>query len=841
MKNIINTANNSNTNIDNTKEETTMKKLFHITHINPILNETTEELHSSNMAFRYAISKGLDPEVEFIFVESYIDEEHNEMKKTFFELCQTGITLDNHLFGNLYLPLCATASGRKMAQSIWCRADNYLLYSRHFRHGLPINGKKMEPAKFFTRIALYLSTSTPIEEVYPNFKVDFAKLHVFKDVERNGHNASDAAAFIFEDTNNLPSEAASWRPIKVDAIPVNKRAFLKALGSDPEFVDPWGNTHKLSETQVAVSESGMKWLSLAKSEKELIDAISEDGISVAVRMNKHAAKHLTYQPLQTLMLSDENIEKLEAIGSNYLKSLSELNNYIKLLPKQMREAITIYPQLVKEPYVAKAGRTAYHKQCLTLRGGALPLAGKFFAICPDPIDLFGGKGLKAGQCSCRALPEGKVVMIRYPHTSEASWVVLNNIHQNNGITDPNVMVLNNYDTTLRRLGGADYDGDKIMAITNKEIEAIILETLVSMGNPTTMPNTPEGKAIKALFNKDTAANIKLSYFSKITNRSQIGSVSNKLSAAYANLYEALAKLAATDPSDEAAYADAVKAVDVAKELICYWQMKVEITVDIEKHGDTKLYEPKALKTMNKDLPNFIKFAKIAKQIDKPVKDVVDDSKYARHPDSPLEKYSEYIEQNTSAQYTETVTQQCAVMGTFSANVEGDFHWQNLMFSGDLPKLNTKVFKRNEPLRDDDGRYVKDENGNNVYGNGGQFDNLVFATSDELRLMARDRGIEYTTISDLRTKMIDRLMTLYAERYNCSIEQVYDLIVYYIYTMEDGKGLEAYKRAFWECLHEYVERALTERFGALALEFKDELADIDDDDDEAADTDDDLCL
>lgn len=778
---------------------TSSKKLFSIIHYNAITNESTIELHSSNMAFRYAISKGLNPEEEFIFVDSYIDKKHEYQTTVWFELCKNGITIENVR----YLPLCATASGRKMAQSIWVKAEHLVMFSKHFRHNFKILGTKMEPNKFFTRLGLFFSTSTPIEEVYPNFRIDFDKMHIMADAERNEHNTSDSACFIFDGDNNLPSEAASLRPTKVLAVPVNKRIFLDALGFDPEYKTPWGDTHKISETQVLLSESGEKFISLVKDEAEQVDAIKEAGISVAVRMNKHNSKNVTYQPLQTLNFSEESIAKVERIGVDYISSLSELKNYIKLLPREAREAVSIYPQLVKDAYLKKAGQTAYRKQKMTLRGAALPLSGKFFAICPDPIDLFGGNGLKAGQCSCEALPEGKVVMLRYPHTAAASWVVLDNIHQRNGITDPNVMVLNNYDETLRRLGGADYDGDKVEVIIDEEVKSIILTTLEEMGNPTEMPNTPEGHAVKMLFDKQSANNIKTAYFTGITNRSQIGSVSNKLSAAYANLFDAAAT------GDAEAVADAKEAVE-------YWQKKVEITVDIEKHGDTNLSVPESVKNMNKLMPNFIKYAKIAKFIDKPVKEVIDTEKYALRENHPLEKYSQYINNNTP------------LAKEFSVDIEGDFFFNNLMFDADLPKLNTSVFKPNKALRNADGSILKDEKGNILYGNGGRFDKIVFANSDELRRIAKSRGISNGKITEMRKALIERLMSLYAVKYACSLEQVYNLIVYYVYSIDNDAAADVYKRVFWECLHEYAERALTERFGTAALEFEDGLEDVDDD-------------
>lgn len=780
------------------------KKMFAIRNYNAFTEHVELNLHRTNNAFRYAISKGFNPTKEFIFVDSIIelfDKETEDKKAHWRETVKSGITVN----GKLYKPLAVSASGAKYAKSIWCVAEHVKMYSKKFRHGFNINGIRMEPNKFFTRLGLAFTSSDPIEEVYGK-PVNFEKFMVIADVYRDKVCRSDGLIIHFGGDSNLETEAHTVRIPKGLEVPVNTREFLDAIGGDQEKATIWGKTFRLAEAERIAFESAFKWANLCRSQEQFVAAMKEDDLAVAVRMNKHGVKHLTYQPLQTLNFSKESISKLCLIGKKYLDSLKDIENYVKLLPPEVRQSVAMYPALSKDAYISEAGQTGYRKQKMILRGAAVPNAGKFFAICPDIIDLFGGNGLKAGECCIHGLPEGKLVLVRYPHTSAASFVVLYNRHIKNGIKDPNVLCLNNYDDSLRRLGGADYDGDKVFVILDEEVKQIVLDTLDEMGH-LEMPPALEGKAQKLLFNPENAEEIKVAYFASLTQRSQIGSVSNKLSAAYAALHEAYIL-----GDDEA--------MKFAKSLVLYYQLQVEVVVDKEKHGSTFIAAPKGLKNMNKKLCEFVKFAKLAKKIGTAEKLVIDPSLYEQRLDCPMEQYSVYINENT-----------CKA-SEFALDVDDEFMWANLMFEGTLPHINIKVFHRGEPIHDENGEIVRDENGKPVgYINQGTFDKLVFANVDELVELAKKHGYEIMTSIEMRTALIDELMHVYAEHYECKAEDVYNAIVFYIYSIENENIAKVYKRVFWECLHEYAERALAEKFGTKALEMDlesiDECSEVDD--------------
>lgn len=783
-------------------------KTFRIVHYNIADESFNVELHHTNNAFRYVENMGLDPQETFMFVDCRIDwfDPERDVK-----LAVLDNKIDNGIEFNgvVYKPLCTTASGAKKAQQIWCDEKHLNVISKRCRFGFNVNGVAMAPNKFFTRMGLCFSSSDPIHEVYPNFVIDYNKIAVLPDVYRNGKIRTDGAIYIIDGGNNLPSEAATLRPmLKGAAIPVNKREFLDIVG-DQEVTDYWGNKLHLSEIQICAFASTFKFIELCKTRAEFIEKFMNSDLSVAVRMNKHQTKHIVYQAMQTLPLSKASIAKIEELGKSYLDGLSTLENYIKLIPPTIRKAACIYPAILNDKYVKDMAQLAHRKQRMMLRGGAIPNAGKFFCMTSDDVDAFKeGAGLKSGECCIKSLPEGYIVGIRYPHTSAASFVVLYNRHINNGITDPNVVVINNYDETLRKLGGADMDGDKIYLILNKIIAELVLGTLREMGD-VSMPKAIEGKAKKVTFTKVMAAAIKKAYFMSVTQMSQIGTVSNKLSAAFAALYEAMNKLQEALETDDAdAIEKAQAAMSEAINVVEYFQQEVELVVDIEKHGNFRLKKPEAVEKMNLLMCEFIMYAKIAKQLSPSnKKPQVNRKKYAFRGDSPLEQYSAYINANT------------VKSSDFCANVDGEFVADNLRFEGELPHLNAKVFRR--------GQKTVDENGKTIYVNHGLFDKIVFASTSELAEMGAERDLSGNA-TELRKALILRLMDVYAKTYTCELEDVYNLIVFYISSMGDAEIANTYKRVFWETLHEYAERALTERFGEAAIHA--DIADVDEIDD-----------
>ena len=765
--------------------------MFPVKHYNFEKQTIRTELQPCNEQFMFSRFLGIDPYNAFTIVESAIEQDNSVLLAEYADAIDNGITILN----GVYKPLLATASGAKLAVSAWVRVELRKLFAKFDRFGLKINGASMAPCKYFTRMGLCMSTTKSYESIYGK-DIMCSDIEIIPDIYRENRNVSDGPILIPVDKKSDVKEgASSLRPIKGLGVHLIWDTFVSIVG-DQEITDKWGNAFKLSDKRVMAFESAFKWIDICPDRQTYEEAMEGRHLRVAVYMNKHGWKHMAYQPTQTLDFNEEAICKLEAIGKNYLDNFTELENARKLVPPEAREAVAIYPELMKDAYIADALRTGYRKQKMILRGGALPNVGKFFAIAPDVVDLFKeGAGLKAGECCCWGLPEGELVMIRYPHTSAASFVRLNNRHIVNGVADDNIICMNNYDDSLRRLGGADYDGDKVLVILNEEVKEIVCNTLDKMGD-LRMPDPLEGKAQKYRFTKETCEALVAKFFLGITQRSNIGSVSNKLTAAYAMLQEAY------EIEDEDAR---VEAINYANAMIEYWQLMVEVTVDKEKHGDTYVKAPDRLKEFDKILPNYVKFAKLAKKIGTSEKLVVDASAYRERMACPLEKYSTYINANT------------VKADEFAPKVDGDFFYDRLMFDAEMPKMNRKVFHVGEPKRDEAGQIIRDKNGKPVeYVNYGIFDKIVFAKTEEIVAMAKKHGIATNSVAAMRKELIEDLITMYAEHYNCSKEGVYNRIVFYIFTMENSDCTMAYKRTFWQALHEYAEKALTERFGTAAL-------------------------
>lgn len=767
-----------------------VNKSLKILHYDFVSGETSIESHACNMAFVYAIKHGYDPESEFVYVTSELPKKDAEKLLAWQEACGTHLTFS----GVDYAPLCLTSSGGKSCESIWCNKGHLREYSRAFRMELGKKGFKMEPNKLFTRMGLFFSSAKPLD-----FDIDYNKINVVTDIKKNGANRSDGITILFVDSEEEAAKvrnAFTMRPLKGLVVVVYKDKFIELVGNQ-EITTIFGSRSNLSNTQLLSFESCFKFASMRESEQQFIEQVKENGLFVAVNMNKHDTKWLTYQPLHTLPFADADINTLADENIRACNQLSNIENYIKLAPRNTRKAVSIYPALAKDSYVEKEAQVGYRKFRTTARGGALHAAGSFKAICPDIIDLFGKDNLKAGECSCNALPEGDLIMIRYPHTSVESWVVLKNKHVDMGIVDEHVLVLNNYDDSAARLGGADFDGDKVFVVENKLYEEVILKTLEKAYAPHI--EAPEGHANVKEFNAKTAEYIKQQFFGNLVKRNQIGVYANRLAKAFALFYEAASETECND----------------AMRYIEFWTKMVLIEVDKEKHGSTYLDAPSGAYELG-SLPNFIKYAKLAKHIGNNSTFELDPDSYAERIACPLEKYSKRIAANTP------------MMKDFHVDISGEFDWRNLLIhNGKELVMPPKMFSRNEVVREY-GRVVKDANGKPVYKDGGYLDRIVFADSETIKKWAESMEVNTEgSVDEIRTELLRATMEKLSKQFGMDKVDVYNATVAYIYGyIGKDEGANAYKRVFWNTYADEAVAALEARFGAPKFKVE-ELADIED--------------
>ena len=765
---------------------------FKLTHYDFVTGEVTTEHHACNMAFTYAALHGYDPEAEFIYVTSEINKKDAEKLLSWQQTCGTFLTFS----GIDYAPLCLTSSGGKQCQTIWCNKEHLKEYSRAFRMELGKKGFKMEPNKLFTRMGLFFSSAKPL-----NFNIDPNKISVVTDIVRDGVNRSDGFMIIFVDSEEEERKlrhAFTLRPLKGLVVVVRRYRLIELVG-DRTIETIFGSTTNIANTQVLAFESTFKFASMKETEAQFAKQIADKGLFMAVNMNKHDKKWLTYQPLHTLNFSLENVTRLANANIEATNGLAKFANYIKLCPGKMREAIAIYPALSKDRYAEHEAQKAYRKFRMTQRGGALYNAGSFKAICPDFVDLFGVSNLKAGECCCNALPEGKLILIRYPHTGKESFVILNNRHIDMGIVDPHVLVLNNYDDSAARLGGADFDGDKVLVIENELYADIIMDTLAH--EDIQHIEAPEGLAVKKEFNAKTADYLKKTFFGGLTNKNKIGQYANKLAKAFALSYAAT-----TDEEYEKANA-----------YIEYWTKMVLIEVDKEKHGSTFVEAPEGAWDIG-TLPMFIKYAKVAKHLGDNSKFEIDNDAYSENMYCPMEQYSKMVELNT------------AEMKNFHVEIEDDFDWTKLLIDSERKlSLPEKMFKANTVVKNADGSSVKNANGKDVYRGGGWLDRIVYADSAKINHWAEQKDIDTDgTVDDVRARVLKITLSKLGEEFGMTEDEVYDATVAYIYGVVEpkmGDKCEAYKRAFWAAYAEEATNALADKFGEAAFDVK-ELEDID---------------
>ena len=629
-------------------------------------------------------------------------------------------------------------------------------------------------------MGLFFSAAKPID-----YDFDYDKINIVADIIKEGANRSDGFIVLFIDDEEEAKyfrHAFTMRPLKGLVVPVWRYRFIELVGNQ-KIETIFGSVTNFENTKLLAFESTFKFSSMRETEEKLIKELKEVGLFIAVNMNKHNTKWLTYQPLNTLPLSDEAVKKMADANIEAINGLGKFDNFVKLAPAATRRAIMTYRALAKDSYIEKESQVGYRKFRTTAKGGALCNAGSFKAICPDLPDLYGGKSLQAGECCCNALPEGRIIIVRYPHTSIESWVVLYNRHIDMGIVDPHVLVLNNYDDAAQRLGGADFDGDKVLVIENELYKELIMECLNSIDIPHI--KAPEGKAVKADFNAKTANLLKKKFFAALNKRNQIGCYSNNLAKAFALLYEA---------STEAEVAK-------ANELIVFWTQKVLVEVDKEKHGGFYLEAPEDAFELGA-LPNFIKFAKLAKHIGSNSTFKLDKDTYAERMACPLEKYSIAVDQNTKP------------MSEFKVELEDEFDWTNLLANPEVvTKIPSELFSRNEVKREN-GKVVKVD-GKAVYKNGGYFDKIVYACRETLVDWAEKMGtLTEGTTDEIRLDLLCAIFEHFAKKLSYTKGQMYDAAVGYIFGYV--KDNNEYKRLFWELYQKEAEEVLEAKFGTPEL-------------------------
>jgi hypothetical protein len=202
---------------------------------------------------------------------------------------------------------------------------------------------------------------------------------------------------------------------------------------------------------------------------------------------------MSYQFVQALDITPEDLislakEALDGVENGIMVDASKAmaflgmidgigeGGYDEVLISRLTKTLDANPDMIKDFYVQRKLRGMVEKFVLDMRKGRVPVQGGYRYIIADPTVVFGNsKGmLKAGE----AYYNGRVATIagfRSPliHSSEVVKLNLVSVKKWEKMTEYSeefgkftylneLIVLNTYDDSLPRMGGADVDGDKIM-------------------------------------------------------------------------------------------------------------------------------------------------------------------------------------------------------------------------------------------------------------------------------------------------------------------------------------------------------------------------------------------
>lgn len=189
------------------------------------------------------------------------------------------------------------------------------------------------------------------------------------------------------------------------------------------------------------------------------------------------------------------------------------NGDVKLLSRLMY-TLNADPDMIKDIKVQADLRKLLKKFVTEMAWGRVPVDGTFAYVICDPRYLFGETGLQSGEnwyndMTCN------YVAFRSPLIEYSEVTKLHMVKDNGLWWLKNLIVVNPFDDTLPRMGGADVDGDKLM-ITN---HPLVLKSVA----PWAPMIYDEGKSgIKVENNPENL----VTYYINTTTRSNVGKITD---------------------------------------------------------------------------------------------------------------------------------------------------------------------------------------------------------------------------------------------------------------------------------------------------------------------------
>ena len=571
-----------------------------ITKVNLNTNKAEEIALFNSQLTRKLDSMGLDPKDVMIKVcaETAKDPEAEAYTKSIL----TNMVAEGYMLnGNVYRPFMAGASDARKATSTWVREDIIPELGKWAMCGLQTRNMKLAINKYMAYIGLLSSASKPFADVFGK-ALDIRRVAVIKDINIKNKDFVDLVDGIVKHNVEREAEICAFDGFGIINYVVTKgesvtirgpwlKAFVQAVRwyelakLGVEFKDFWGNTIKLQDVDMILTESCFKTVKLYESWAQYCDAFEALGHEISVCVREHAPKlkGLPYQQGQTLVGTSDDALHFVAHAKKTVYKYHETQKAAGLLGGAQAKAAKLYPALFNESYTAKAVQEKYTTKRNDMLGGRIPELGFNAFLAPDLtafIEYMFGleiKGsLKAGECSCSTCKEGLVDVTRNPHLDNAHCL-LNNVGRMSFVNETPTMFINICDFVTLRLR-ADYDGDHVWFSQDEALLDLVNRTYEKLSN---LPvDWDVAKAEKVQITRSAIAG----FIVNLIHGSEIGLYADALTKMWNSGYD---------------------------RDVCAWLTWAgNVLIDAAKHAAVKIEKPEAVMAIDKlSLPMFAMYAK----------------------------------------------------------------------------------------------------------------------------------------------------------------------------------------------------------------------------------------
>mgnify|MGYP003177956935 FL=1 len=311
--------------------------------------------------------------------------------------------------------------------------------------------------------------------------------------------------------------------------------------------DYWGKERDIRDADLILTESQLKLCGSYSSWEDYYEKCIANHYTLRVTKTSEEEnddiRQLNYQFIQSLDLTDDDIDELIALTVNEIKDIMELdprksvaylcgkglNEKNVIFAENIAKALMIDKIAINDPYIRSKIKKMINRRIKDAKIGVLDLHGNFqilsgdlYALCESMFGLEPHGILKAGEIYSKYwYDEGvdRVLCFRAP-MSNAHSIVAQNICKDKKALDwfqyiDTCIVVNGWDTMPAALNGFDFDGDLLFTTNNVSL----------IRRQTNLPalNCIQTKAPKKVVKEeDIIASNKAGFGSKI------GSITNKI-------------------------------------------------------------------------------------------------------------------------------------------------------------------------------------------------------------------------------------------------------------------------------------------------------------------------